>query len=92
MTANQKAELAVSAYWRKNQETGRAYPGVEIEMTGQPQSLICSWDPIPDSELKFIASQLREAADTLDPPWSDPDVDVMWTRRNRHRDQGRGLT
>ena len=34
----------------------------------------------------------RSAADTLDPPWDDPDMDALWTRRNRHRDQGRGLT
>jgi len=34
----------------------------------------------------------RSAADTLNSPWDDPDVDATWTRRNRHRDQGRGLT
>lgn len=34
----------------------------------------------------------RNAADTLDPPWDRSDVDAMWTRRNRDRDQGRGLT
>ena len=34
----------------------------------------------------------RNAADTLDPPWDRSDVVAMWTRRNRHRDQGRGLT
>ena len=34
----------------------------------------------------------RNAADTLDPPWDPCDVDALWSRRNRHRDQGRGLT
>ncbi len=34
----------------------------------------------------------RNAADTLDPPWDPSDVDALWSRRNRHRDQGRGLT
>jgi len=34
----------------------------------------------------------RNAADTLNPPWGGSDVDASWTRRNRHRDQGRGLT
>ncbi len=34
----------------------------------------------------------RNAADALDPPWGASDVDAMWTRPNRHRDRGRGLT
>ena len=34
----------------------------------------------------------RNAADTLDPPWDPSDVDASWSRRSRHRDQGRGLT
>ncbi|MEA2003098.1 MAG: tyrosine-type recombinase/integrase [Actinomycetota bacterium] len=34
----------------------------------------------------------RNAADTLEAPWEASDVDAMWTRRNRHRQQGRGLT
>lgn len=34
----------------------------------------------------------RNAADTLNPPWDRSDVDAMWTRRTRNRDQGRGLT
>lgn len=34
----------------------------------------------------------RNAADTLEPPWSPSHVDAMWSRRNRRRDQGRGLT
>lgn len=34
----------------------------------------------------------RNAADTLEPPWSGSGVDASWSRRNRHRDQGRGLT
>jgi integrase len=34
----------------------------------------------------------RNAADTLNPPWDPSDVDAMWTRRTRDRDQGRGLT
>ena len=33
----------------------------------------------------------RNAADTLEPPWSGSGVDASWSRRNRHRDQGRGL-
>ena len=33
----------------------------------------------------------RNAADTLNPPWDRSDVDAMWTRRTRDRDQGRGL-
>ena len=32
----------------------------------------------------------RNAADTLEPPWEPSDVDASWSRRNRHRDQGRG--
>jgi integrase len=34
----------------------------------------------------------RNAADTLNPPWDRSDVDAMWTRRIRNRDQGRGLS
>jgi len=34
----------------------------------------------------------RNAADTLQPPWDASDVDALWSRRNRNRDQGRGLT
>jgi integrase len=34
----------------------------------------------------------RNAADTLDPPWDPSDVDALWSRRNRHREQGRGLS
>jgi len=34
----------------------------------------------------------RNAADTLQPPWDPSDVVALWSRRNRHRDQGRGLT
>ena len=33
----------------------------------------------------------RDAADTLEPPSDASDVVVLWSRRNRHRDQGRGL-
>jgi len=33
----------------------------------------------------------RNAADTLNPPWDDPDVDGKWRRRTRNRHQGRGL-
>jgi len=33
----------------------------------------------------------RNAADTLNPPWDPSDVVALWSRRNRHRDQGRGL-
>jgi integrase len=33
----------------------------------------------------------RNAADTLNPPWDPSDVDAMWSRRTRDRDQGRGL-
>jgi integrase len=32
----------------------------------------------------------RNAADTLNPPWDPSDVDEMWTRRTRDKDQGRG--
>ena len=34
----------------------------------------------------------RNAADTLNPPWDGSDVDAMWTRHTRNRNQGRGLT
>ena len=34
----------------------------------------------------------RNAADTLNPPWGPSDVDALWSRRTRNRDQGRGLT
>ncbi|MCL1593979.1 MAG: site-specific integrase [Actinomycetia bacterium] len=34
----------------------------------------------------------RNAADTLQPPWDPSDVVALWSLRNRHRDQGRGLT
>jgi hypothetical protein len=33
-----------------------------------------------------------DAADTPIPSWDDPDVDALWSRRNRHRDQGGLLT
>jgi integrase len=33
----------------------------------------------------------RDAADTLNPPWDASDVVALWSRRNRHRDQERGL-
>jgi 3-oxosteroid 1-dehydrogenase len=32
-----------------------------------------------------------DAADTLNPPWDASDVVALWSRRNRHRDQERGL-
>jgi integrase len=34
----------------------------------------------------------RDAADTLEPPWSDSDVDAMWTRHQERRNTERGLT
>ncbi|MCP4306989.1 MAG: site-specific integrase [bacterium] len=34
----------------------------------------------------------RDAADTLEPPWIESDVDAMWTRRSERRNTGRGLT
>jgi len=34
----------------------------------------------------------RDAADTLEPPWADSDVDAMWTRRPERRTTERGLT
>lgn len=34
----------------------------------------------------------RAAADTLEPPWTQPDVHKMWTQTNKRRDTGRGLT
>jgi integrase len=34
----------------------------------------------------------RNATDTRNPPWDPSDVDAMWARRTRGRDQGRGLT
>ena len=34
----------------------------------------------------------RNAADTLDPPWGGSDVDALWSRRTRNRNEGRGLT
>lgn len=33
----------------------------------------------------------RNAADTLDPPWGGSDVDALWSRRTRNRNEGRGL-
>jgi len=33
----------------------------------------------------------RNAADTLSPPWDPSDVDALWSRRTRNKDQGRGL-
>jgi len=34
----------------------------------------------------------RNAADTLEPPWEPSDVDALWSRRTRNRDEGRGLS
>ena len=34
----------------------------------------------------------RDAADTLEPPWSESDVDAMWTRHSERRNAERGLT
>ena len=34
----------------------------------------------------------RNAADTLNPPWDRSDVDALWSRRTRNRDEGRGLS
>ena len=34
----------------------------------------------------------RNAADTLNPPWDRSDVDAMWTRRTRDRNEERELS
>ena len=34
----------------------------------------------------------RDAADTLEPPWSESDVHAMWTRRTERRNTERGLS